>query len=377
MRGVGRRTRRRPPPPDVSVVTAGHDVADARLHREVAALQRQGLRVQVLGLGDPAAGPAGADVRARPRPGLAGRALLAARLPWLARGAVLVAPDPDVALAAVLTRPLHRRAVVADVHEDYAALLRDRAWAAGPVGVLARLVVGAATAAAAHADLTVVADEHVPPARARRRVVQRNLPDPATLPAPTDPAARPRAVYVGDLRRSRGLFAMLDALERAPGWTLDLVGAVAPSDSAELERRCSGELGGRVRVHGRLPPRQAWEVASGAWAGLALLADTPAFRDAVPTKLGEYLACGVPVVVTDLPRMRAVVDATRAGVVVPPATAAERTGDVLAGWGRDRAAYARCLAAARAAAEQQRAEEPYAPFARAVAEVLKVSRRRR
>jgi hypothetical protein len=38
----------------VTVLTSGHDVADARLHREVAALRRAGLRVEVLGLAEPA-----------------------------------------------------------------------------------------------------------------------------------------------------------------------------------------------------------------------------------------------------------------------------------------------------------------------------------
>ena len=32
--------------PQVSIVTSGHDVADARLHREVAALSRRGLEVE-------------------------------------------------------------------------------------------------------------------------------------------------------------------------------------------------------------------------------------------------------------------------------------------------------------------------------------------
>ena len=43
---------------DVSLVTSGHDVADARLHRLVAALTDSGLTVEVIGLGDPAAAPA-------------------------------------------------------------------------------------------------------------------------------------------------------------------------------------------------------------------------------------------------------------------------------------------------------------------------------
>ena len=39
--------------PDVSVLSTGHDVADARLHRICAALLRRGLSVEVVGLEDP------------------------------------------------------------------------------------------------------------------------------------------------------------------------------------------------------------------------------------------------------------------------------------------------------------------------------------
>ncbi len=309
--------------PDVSVLTSGHDVADARLHREVAALRARGLSVEVLGLGEAADGPDGASVRTWRRPGMLGRAALAARQPYLARGRVLLTLDPDSGLAAALAQPLRRArgdrpALVVDVHEDYAALLADRAWArryAGLPGRLARGVTRAGLAMTRTADLVVVADEHLPPRTARRRLVVRNLPHSAMLPPPGPRDAAPRAIYIGDLRASRGLFAMLAALRHADGWTLDLVGPVAGRDQARLDRELA-TLGGRARLHGRMPPERAWRLAEGAWAGLLLLARTPAFAEAVPSKLYEYLACGLPVVATDLPRSAALVRERDAGAVV-------------------------------------------------------------
>ena len=112
------------------------------------------------------------------RGGLVARAVRAVTLPWRAAGRVLLVLDPDVLLGAVPVAALRRRRVVADVHEDYAALLRDRPWARGPVGALARALVAAATRAAGRVHLTVVADEHVPPhaSAARRRLVVPNTP---------------------------------------------------------------------------------------------------------------------------------------------------------------------------------------------------------
>lgn len=316
--------------PDVSVVTSGHDVADARLHRVVRALQRRGLTVEVLGLGDPAGGPAGARVRAVPRGGMLARAALAPRLAARARGRVVLALDPDSLLAARAVGAARRRPVVADVHEDYAALLSDRRWArrfGGLPGSVARVLVGAATRAAATASVTAVADDHIPPLTAIRRLVVRNDPDLGLLgePAPLD--AEPRAVYVGDVRASRGLFAMLDAVAAAPGWTLEVIGPVREADDAALRARLADPaLGPRVRLHGRRPPTEAWLIGRGAWVGFALLSDTPAFRDAVPSKLHEYLAAGVVPVVSDLPRQREFVERSGAGLVVADA---DEAGSVL------------------------------------------------
>lgn len=322
----------------ISVVTTGHDVADARLHREVAALRRDGLRVEVLGLGDPAGAPASTEVRTWPRAGGVRRAWRAVTMPWRAKGRVLLALDPDSAVGARVRRALgrlpgvRRVRVVADVHEDYRLLLRDRSWARGVRGLAGRVWAGMGERAARGADLTVVADEHLLP-DAPNRVVLRNLPDPTMLPGPSEPAPTPRALYVGDLRRSRGLFTMLDAVEAAPGWELDLVGPIAAVDrQAALTRIASAGLSGRVRWHDRMPPREAWRHATGAWAGLLLLDDTPAFRGAVPSKLYEYLACGLPVVATGLPRVARLLTETGAGVVV---TDAEAASAVLRGWRDD------------------------------------------
>jgi glycosyltransferase involved in cell wall biosynthesis len=355
---------------DVSIVTSGHDVADARLHREVAALCRAGLTVEVLGLGDAGNAPPGSAARTRPRGGLRQRAVAAAVTPWRARGRVLICLDPDIVPSAMARRLAGRRVVV-DVHEDYLALLTDRPWAHGPAGAVGRALARLSTRLAAHADLTVVADDHVPPSTARHRIVVKNLPDPSMLPAPKPRDPAPRAVYIGDIRGSRGLFTMLRAIEAADDWSLDLVGPVAPSDRAALDTWLAHSLAAdRVRLHGRLEPRQAWSLAEGAWAGLALLDATPAYNSAVPTKVYEYLACGLAVVSTPLPAMRAVLDDARAGAFVADAAEAAR---VLTDWAENPSTVDEL--AANAIAWSRKGEHNLLPYDDLAAHVAALARR--
>ncbi|GAB98185.1 glycosyltransferase involved in cell wall biosynthesis [Kineosphaera limosa] len=367
-------------PVDVTVMTSGHDVADARLHREVAALLARGLRVEVFGLGHAADAPPGAIVRTWPRQGALGRARLAARMAARANGRIVMTLDPDSALAANAAVLTSGRSLVVDVHEDFAALLADRPWArslAGLAGVGAQGLVKAFLLVASRAALTVVADEHVPPLKARRRFVLPNEPVAAMLPDPTPPGPTPRALYIGDVRATRGLFAMLEALRLAPDWHLDVVGPVAPADTDRLREVLTADpsLAERVHMYDRRPPTQAWQQARGAWCGLLLLADTPAFAEALPSKLGEYLACGLPVITTDLRRQAEVVRACGAGEVVP-AGDDEQVGaavaEVLRSWsaeGRE-SRDAKAQAAVQYAAHQQRGSSVYEDFADTVAALL-------
>ena len=331
---------------DVSVVTSGHNVADARLHRLCDAFTRGGLSVEVLGTGDPAAGPRNTTVLAKARGGRVRRIVNALAMPFQARGRVLLIFDPDAVPAGWLRQRLRGRSLVVDMGEDYDALLADREWAKGVIVPLSRALIAVALAIARRADLVVVADEHVPPQTARHRLVVRNLPDGDYLPAPGEPDADPRAVYIGDLRRSRGLQSMIAAVSAAPGWRLDLVGPVSEADQPWVDDWLTrSKEAGRVRLYGRLPPREAWRIADGAWVGLALLEDTPAFRAAMPSKVYEYLSCGLAVLVSPLPRMAALVDEIGAGRVVADAGAAAAA---LRQWAADQRSLHSARSAARA-----------------------------
>jgi glycosyltransferase involved in cell wall biosynthesis len=128
--------------------------------------------------------------------------------------------------------------------------------------------------------------------------------------------------YLGGLTESRGGLQMLRAVERLRGEGLEVelecVGPAYDAPTAAALRRAaeSGESG--VRWHGKLPPLEAWRLMARCHAGLAILLPEPRYMEAYPTKLFEYMALGLPSIVSDFPLYREVVDRARCGLALDP-----------------------------------------------------------
>jgi glycosyltransferase involved in cell wall biosynthesis len=100
------------------------------------------------------------------------------------------------------------------------------------------------------------------------------------------------------------------------GGKLTLVGPFQPP---ELEASLSGpKVDEAVEYLGVLPPAEARRVMAEAKVGLLLFQRSRAHERSMPNKLFEYMASGVPVVASDFPHWREIIEAADAGVVVPP-----------------------------------------------------------
>jgi glycosyltransferase involved in cell wall biosynthesis len=210
---------------------------------------------------------------------------------------------------------------VIDVHEDYRAVAMSRDWIPGPlrkiVGVLATASV---TWGRKLASATIVAAPHL--AHPGDQVVP-NIPDSSFFPTPDTTERRMSVVYVGDVTESRGVLTMLEIIKGIPELTLELIGPI----TANVERRVREQARAdgttdRVIITGRLPYEEAWERAAGAIAGLAMLQPTPAYNEAIPSKLWEYMAVGLPILASDLPAQRSLIEKSGSGVVVGGSTPA-------------------------------------------------------
>jgi len=307
----------------VSLISSADQVTDARMHRLCGALVRSGCEVEVWALGSAKDAPSGvAFHRAPGGKGFAARIIRDVVLPIRAQGDIWIVVAPDLLPMSWLLARLKGRRLVADVHEDYFELLKDRAWATGIVGALAKVIARLATKVASRADLTTVADVQVPPFGARNRLVVRNFPDLSLLTPSGELSPQPRAIYIGDVRTSRGIKTILEAAELSPKWSFDIVGNISTNDSDFINHwKSNSPARSRVTFHGRLTPSQSWSFAKGAWVGLSLLESTPAFSAAIPSKLYEYMASGLATISTPLPRCIELLEKSKGGVIANDAKA--------------------------------------------------------
>ena len=91
------------------------------------------------------------------------------------------------------------------------------------------------------------------------------------------------------------------------------MGTVAgPAERGFLERQTSS----RVVLEPWMEPLEVNRRLAGADIGLVLLHDVPRYREALPVKLFEYMAAGLPVIASDFPLWKGILEESDAGLVV-------------------------------------------------------------
>lgn len=235
--------------------------------------------------------------------------------------------DAELLLWAWLLRRTGRP-VIYDMHEFVPAAISTRRW----IPSFARRLLAASWRGfekLALRDTPVVFAEtsysrHYP--WIRRSVVVLNLPDvQALISLNPAKATHNRIVYVGAVSASRGSVVTLKAIrilqDRGVDVEFDCVGRASPEHGKLLEQLASQWSLKGVRFHGYKPPVDAWRIASGAAAGLAVLEPAPNYVESYPTKIFEYMALRLPVIVSDFPLYRDVVQGNDCGTCVAPGDA--------------------------------------------------------
>lgn len=341
------------------ILAVTNDLAsDQRMHRIATTLRHAGHEVTLVGRQLPGSPPTGQRIYGTHRFRLffsKGKLFYLEynwRLFWYllrCRPDLITANDLDTLLAGFLASRLLGKPLVYDSHEYFTEVpelihrpLTRKVWLALERWIFPKLThvyTVSESIRAVYADTYGVRVELV-----------RNLP--FRRPAPELAEKPPLLMYQGALNVGRGLELMIAALAFLPGYRLAIAGRGDIAHQLEGIARTHG-VAERVTLLGHLAPDELARHTARARYGLSLEEDLGAnYRFALPNKVFDYIQARVPVIVSDLPEMRAVVETWSTGTILPDTS---RTPEALAAHIRAMDSggnYPQWVAATEAAAEQ-------------------------
>ncbi len=307
-----------------------HSPFDTRIfHKECKTLVRAGYRVTLIVPHHRDEVVDGVRIRSVPKP-KDGKERLSKTLGHIYRAALAESKeaifhvhDAELIFHTFLLK-LHGRTVVYDAHENTPRQVLHYHWIPRllrrPVSLVMRLAEGLGGrwfdgVIAAVPEIT----KNFPKGRAQ---VVFNFPiaDELCLSEPMPYAVRPpRVAYVGSITTARGVREMVAAMHLLPealSAQLVLGGLVQPASLEADIRQLPGA--DRTQFRGWLRRDQVAEVLGRARVGLVTLHPTPQYVDSYPTKLFEYMSVGLPVIASDFPLWRRLVEEAQGGVLVDP-----------------------------------------------------------
>ena len=234
--------------------------------------------------------------------------------------------DPELILPALRLRAAGKP-VVFDVHEDYYTSILDKTpylpgTTSKKVAAWGYYCVERLTRRAFH---TVIAERYY----ARRfpeAVPVLNYPRLEQFASvlaerPNVQPPSPRLLYTGGLNMERGAMTYADLARTMENAQVQVVGITA-ADLAQKMRERAGNGAARLDIAGigtMLPFARILEAYRQPWTcGLAVMPETSHYREKELTKFFEYMAAGLPILASNFPVWKSLIEGHRVGICVDP-----------------------------------------------------------
>lgn len=152
--------------------------------------------------------------------------------------------------------------------------------------------------------------------RASRVEVIRNLPLPAEfVQGEQAPKLENQVCYIGGIFRMRGIVELMQSLPLA-GVRLALAGSYSPASlREELSQMPEWKY---VDEKGLIDRKEIASLLSASKAGMVTLLPAPNFIESLPVKMFEYMAAGIPVIASDFPLWKEIIEGNDCGLCVNP-----------------------------------------------------------
>lgn len=239
-----------------------------------------------------------------------------------ARATVVHFHDPELMFIGFILKAFGVH-VIYDVHENLPKQIQNKTYipralrfalgrSVAAIEAIAFRVFDAAVPAATSIELRIPSN---------KSVLLRNYPIPEEIEhqhiTPYN-ERMPIFSYAGGLTKIRGAHTMVSSitLTKHKEASLHLAGLFQPN-TLEQEIRDIADPN-RVTFHGFVGRDQISTLLNGSRAGLAVLHPTLTHVDGLPVKFFEYMAAGLPIIASDFPVWREMIEDIKCGLLVNP-----------------------------------------------------------
>lgn len=228
--------------------------------------------------------------------------------------------DPELIPVGVRLKKRGKK-VIYDVHEDFSEDILNKEWIPALVRkTIATVFDRIERYAVQKFDGVITA---TPKIRKKFVSLNSNVVDINNYPIINDTAAGSckttvndnNVIYIGAIGSIRGIFEMVRALEYTNA-TLVLVGTFTSQKDYDLARSMKGWE--RVDYRGQVERSEIRKILSESVAGLVLFHPGPNHDDSQPNKLFEYMEVGLPVIGSNFPLWKDIIEKNNCGLCVNP-----------------------------------------------------------
>ncbi|MBN2463913.1 MAG: glycosyltransferase family 4 protein [Dehalococcoidia bacterium] len=322
----------------ICILTSVHLPFDTRIfHKQAKTLAKAGYEVTLIAQHDRNETVDGIKIVALPRPrNRLWRMLGTWRIFKLAlkqKADVYHFHDPELLPTGALLKLFTKRKIVYDVHENIQGDISTKSWlpkaTRRPISMAYKLIEKISLP---FIDKVIIAEESYKKLYIKYNniILLRNYPV-LSLAQPSLIAKnkRPTIVYVGLISEKRGALELVESVRllkrKNKDVLLNLAGFFQPTSLEAKMRNLLKRLrlNENINLLGYIKHDEIYNILSRCQIGLAIMYPEPNCIESLPTKLFEYMAAGLPLITSNFPLWKKIVEGNNCGLTVNPANSRE------------------------------------------------------
>lgn len=235
--------------------------------------------------------------------------------------------DPELLPIGYVIKKITKAKVVFDMHEDFPAAIRSKEWIPEHlripiskfVGVLEKYFLK-------KCDAVIFAEKYYKENYEKINIIKQdiyNYPLENLNKMNSLKNEVPEIVYAGAISKSRGFMEMLylarELKFRGIQFKINIIGEIPLSLRNDTNQFIEdNQLLEVVEFTGRLPLNQVVSYYEKASIGLAILHPEKNYLRSLATKIFEYMSHGIPVIASNFPEWKELIEENNCGIVVDP-----------------------------------------------------------